>query len=340
MIKKIRFAVMKKIIAAFLLSGVLFYGCETDFDVIAPYKEVMVIDGLLNVLDSVHTVRISKAFLGVGNALVMAQQNDSLTYGDILDVKMQRLVNGSVTETFSLSRTEYNDKDTGVFASRYVLYSTTHPIFDDGSEYKIIVANNQTGVVAGSTTKIVKDMVVSSPNPLLDSVDLTGPALSIARYSECKNAVFYELIIRFHYRDIDPLGISTQKYVDWYFSTPSVINTAGVRYNFYKYDLFQNLGLHIPDNPGYTRRIDSLTGNIRPFEFILLAGSEDLQTYIQLNKPSTGNVQERPSFTTVENGLGLFTSRVVHSEFKHPNLQTVAAFDTCVFTRNKNFQFN
>lgn len=339
MIKKIRFAVMKKIIAAFLLSGVLFYGCETDFDVIAPYKEVMVIDGLINVLDSVHAVRISKAYLGEGNALVMAQQNDSINYGDVLDVKMQRIVNNSVTETFSLSRTEYNDKDTGVFASKYVLYSTTHQIFDD-SEYKIIVTNNQTGVVASSTTKIVKDMVVSSPNPALDSIDLTGPAQSIVRYSASKNAFFYELIIRFHYRDIDPSGVSTQKYVDWYFSSPSVINSDGIRYNFFKNNLFQNLGLYIPDNPGYTRRIDSLSGNVRPFEFILLAGSEDLQTYIQLNKPSTGNVQERPSFTTVENGLGLFTSRVVHSEFKHPNLQTVAAFDTSVFTRNKNFQFN
>ena len=340
MIKKIRFAAMKKIIATFLLSGLLFYGCETDFDVIAPYKEVMVVDGLLNVRDSVHTVRISKAFLGVGNALVMAQQNDSNNYGDILDVKMQRIFNNLVTETFSLTRTEYNDKDSGVFASGYVLYSTTHQLLEDGSEYKIIVTNNQTGVVASSTTKIVKDMVVSSPNPLLDSIDLTGPAQSIVRYSASKNAVFYELIIRFHYRDIDPSGVSAQKYVDWYFSSPSVINSDGIRYNFYKYNLFENLGLYIPDNPGYTRRIDSLTGNVRPFEFILLAGSEDLQTYIQLNKPSTGNVQERPSFTTVENGLGLVTSRVVHSEFRFPNTTTVAAFDTSVFTRNKNFQFN
>ena len=104
--------------------------------------------------------------------------------------------------------------------------------------------------------------------------------------------------------------------------------------------MFSVIGSNIPDKPGYTRRIDSLSNGLRPYEFVLIQGTEDLQTYYQLQQPSTGIVQEPPTFTTVENGLGIFTSRNVHKLFYYPNSITEAAFDTSVSTRNKNFQFH
>ena len=41
----------------------------------------------------------------------------------------------------------------------------------------------------------------------------------------------------------------------------------------------------------------------------MTVGSQDLKTYILVNKPSTSIVQERPQFTNIENGIGLFSSR-------------------------------
>ena len=35
-------------------------------------------------------------------------------------------------------------------------------------------------------------------------------------------------------------------------------------------------------------------------------GTDDLQTYINVNKPFSGIVQERPVFSNIENGVGLF----------------------------------
>jgi hypothetical protein len=43
--------------------------------------------------------------------------------------------------------------------------------------------------------------------------------------------------------------------------------------------------------------------------FRFSVGSDDLNTYINLNKPSTGIVQERPLFTNITNGIGVFASR-------------------------------
>jgi hypothetical protein len=349
MVKKIRFAAMKKVLVFFFLMAFIFYGCETDFEVNAPWKEVMVVDGLLNTLDSVQYIKVSKAFLGEGNAYVMAQQKDSIYYADVLDVKMQRIQGGQVTETFSLTRNELNDKDSGTFAYPFhILYSTNHPIVDnDGSEYKIIVTNTQTGVTALSQTKIASDVHITSPfqrpPPLGDSIDLAtaGESPAFVIFDPGVNSNIFDLIIRFYYREIDPSGVSKQYYVDWNFTDKNYTqNPPEINFVFYKYDLFNYIGANIPDKPGYIRRIDSLSPGLRPFQYIIIAGTEDLQTYYQLQTPTSGVVEEPATFTTVQNGLGIFTSRLIHSLYYFPNAVTEAAFDTAQATKDKNFQFN
>src|SRR5204862_7713213 len=89
------------ILVSCILTGFLFDSCSTDFSVEAPYKETMVIYGLLNpdtMNGKVQYIRISKAYLGEGNALIMAQERDSVNYADILDVNLERIdANGNGT---------------------------------------------------------------------------------------------------------------------------------------------------------------------------------------------------------------------------------------------------
>ena len=42
------------------------------------------------------------------------------------------------------------------------------------------------------------------------------------------------------------------------------------------------------------------------------AATEDLYTYMQTNKPQSGISQQRPTFTNIDNGIGIFTSRYNH----------------------------
>ena len=334
---------MKFVLPAILLFIILLQSCDTDFDVIAPYKEVIVIDGLLNANDSIQKVRISKAFLGEGNAYVMASNYDSIYYGDILEVRLEKILNNQVT-SITLTRSEAHDKDSGVFYyPDYVFYTSQSPILQDGSKYRITVTNTQTGVTASSTTQIVKDLVLQTPSHAnMDSIDIaSGNSPFNIVYSPGANSKICDLIFRFHYREIDPQGNSTDKYIDWNFTDQTFSNTpAEVKYNFRKNDWFRILGENIPDLPGYTRRIDSLANGAKPVELICLAGTEDLMTYLQLQAPLNGIAQERPVFTTVENGLGLFTSRLIRPEFRWLNSKTMAAFDTSVYTRNLNFKFD
>ena len=55
-------------------------------------------------------------------------------------------------------------------------------------------------------------------------------------------------------------------------------------------------------NPDLIRRFQKV-------DLFLTAGTSDLHNYIQVNEPITGIVQQRPEFTNINNGIGLFTSR-------------------------------
>ena len=65
-------------------------------------------------------------------------------------------------------------------------------------------------------------------------------------------------------------------------------------------------------------------------------GSSDLATYIALNAPFEGIIQERPDFSNINNGLGLFSSR-----YTYELLGVALSSDTQYFLKNKlnrNFQ--
>ena len=333
---------MKKI---FLLSAIgatlgLFNSCSTDFDVAAPYKEIIVINGLLNPLDSVHYIHVGKAFLGEGDVFKMAQQADSINYADILDVKLEKVRNNNVDSTFILERTTEIAKDSGAFAYPYqVMYKTTQQLLSDAT-YRIVVTNRETGVTARSTARMLKDVVFVNPNPLsLGIVNLSGLGPYQVNYTHTVNNSFlHDLIIRFHYREIDPNNVSTEKSFDWNFSE-QIPEESEVKFIFQKDDFFRMIGENIPVRPGYTIRLDQLSNGRYPIELIVAEASEDLVTYYKLQNSGGGIVLDKPSFTTVENGLGIFTGRLLHREFLFPNAATQTAFDTSRFTSQLNFEF-
>ena len=118
----------KSLYALFLLITIMFVSCETDIDVNAEYKDIPVVYGLIDAQDSVHYIKITKAFLENGNALDLAAAASNFNYaaGD-LEVIVEELDNGRKIQTHSLTRT-VNEiaKDPGVFDDgENVLYKFT-----------------------------------------------------------------------------------------------------------------------------------------------------------------------------------------------------------------------
>ena len=112
------------LLSAFVL---LFSSCKNDFDVIDDYKETTIVYSLLNFKDTSQYIRIQKAFLGEGNAYLMAQQSDSI-YPDTSDfiVTLQKINNGTAIDSFiRFSPVTGIQKEEGLFTNfPHVVYKS------------------------------------------------------------------------------------------------------------------------------------------------------------------------------------------------------------------------
>ena len=73
------------------------------------------------------------------------------------------------------------------------------------------------------------------------------------------------------------------------------------------------------NGPAFAERLNSELGTppspeierwIHGFDFFFAVASLDLHTLINVNSGQTPSFQETPAFTNIENGRGIFTSRV------------------------------
>ncbi|MFM7217396.1 MAG: DUF4249 family protein [Bacteroidota bacterium] len=333
---------MKSRLRWLLLACLPLVGCSEEIDLTAPYEETAVVFGLINPLDTVQYVRISKAFLGEGNVYVMAQQSDSINYPDELQVTMERLTNSGVVETFSLTRVESIPKDSGLFAfPNQVYYSTSRRIRQDGSKYRLVVENTRTGYSARATTKIIPDISIIAPVSGFP-VDFSTRLQTTYSFRTGGEARVYDLEMIFRFRTIYPSGSISYDSVLISFADELAnpdFPTEEIEFPYYRPDFFLALNAQIPAIPNVIRRIDLLPGGLPEMEFRFFGGTEELYTYSQLTTPTNGIAQERPLYTNVENGVGLFTSRLIHSEYRNISVGTQTTIDTSQLTRDLNFEF-
>ena len=195
-----------------IVAGIFVLGlasCETDFEINAPGQDITVVFGLLDHSDTVHKIKITKAFLGEEDAIVMAQDPANSDYGDILDVTVEEYNNGSLTRVFNCVRTLITDKEEGIFYSpnQYIYVFTA--TLNATSSYHLKIVNRETGKEVSAETGLVGDFTVDKPyynpgNPQIGLVGNNGQYTeSEAKWKSAKNGRLYEPSFRFHYREVD-----------------------------------------------------------------------------------------------------------------------------------------
>jgi len=326
------------ILALFILSGLTISSCDNDIELNAPYKEIGVIYGLINPSDSIHYVRIQKAYLGAGNALTMAQVADSIYYPDILDVQMVRIKDGSVLGSFPLTRFIGADKQEGIFAATpNVLYKSNGETISRDSEYKIVVTNTQSGNVFSAQTPIVDSLRIIRPSiASSNQVQWASQFPYKVEYVTAKNGKVYNLTIRFKYaEEVFGSGVITPKYIDWIFPNRLVSNPEQVinliqeieGEDFYKFVADQ-----IDVDPNMVRYAGTL-------DFIFTAGAEFLANYIAINQATTSVLTSIPEYSNVEGGTGIFSSRFIQvSPNKSMDPASLNLLKTGPYTSALNFQ--
>jgi len=329
---------MKNYLLIFFIAIIL-GSCETDFDTSAPWKEVMVVYGMVNPNDAVQYIRVSKAFLGEGNAYVMAKEEDSLNYGDVLDVKIERFLNGNLMETHILSRIDSIPKDLdGTFAApNMVLYADINR-FDtilNESIFKLTITNRISGLVVTASTKMIENFTIGLPTRNY-SANLTGTIPTLTwKLKPSERGKIYGITQYINWLETDTVtNITVSRSVRWYLAdklTSGNPNTD-VTFPFAKEDFYRLIGDNCEVNPHIIR---TLAAN--PLDVYISAGTEELYTYMQVTEQNTGIVQDKPLYTNIENGVGLFTSRNTQVRHVHLSGETYAALDTSQYLIGLNF---
>jgi hypothetical protein len=299
----------------------LFGGCSNSLSILAPYKEIVSVYGLLNQDDPIQYVRIERVFSGAQSAYVMAQNQDSVYFksGD-LKVTLQRWINGTQvsvdnpsTSTMEIVLTDtLLQAATGIFNQNERVYKTNHKLYDD-SQYILTIHNNKSGKEFTAQTGLIQSFQLIQ---LAGGYNVLGPnyaqsnninivpgynALVSCYYNSPVNSGVCGLFMRFFYTDQNG-GIKQS--VDIGLGTNYPQQTLGGEkqdFPFTANTILINLANLIPVNNNTARTADSV-------EFILNAAGQALSLYNQVNT-STSLSQNKANYTNISGGVGVFSCR-------------------------------
>ena len=307
---------MKKV-GIFIAFILCLSSCSTDVDLIGDYEEITIVYGLLSQADSLSYLKINKAFLGEGNALVMAQEPDSSSYKNNLTVIMEEWKNGSKAKTFIFDTTTIYNKEEGTFyyPEQVIYRCVTYHQLDTESEYRLIITNNFSGKVITAITPLVSDFPILKPiinNPVKPTIhfpDNDNP--KDLEWLSAKYGKLYNVIMRFHYKEkFNQVTDTIYKYVETAYSPKKSETLDGgeemliqfANNSFYK--LLENTVPYEPEKEATVSARYAIS-----VEYIFSVAGDDFNTFMEVNDASSSIVQERPEYTNIENGIGIFSSR-------------------------------
>ena len=287
------------IFAAFMLAG-----CDNTLDINADYDVENVVYGLLDKDQDTQWVRLHRTYLGTDGLLAGATHSDSL-YFDTATLYLNQLgPSGNILNTYTFERKDTNILDAGTFTTdNYRLYWTLANV-SAANDYQI------KGFIPGNNN-------FEAVTPIVGAVEITKP-LGFQRISfgvrnaefgwnAAKNARLYQGYVHFKYKEA-PRNNPTDSVIKTLTyalptKTGSNLNGSGNFVSELSYESFYNF---LYNNIGHT------TDMVRVFKAIdveVWAAADDYATYISTQQPSQGIVQEKPLFTNIDGGIGLFSSR-------------------------------
>ncbi|MBW7913444.1 MAG: hypothetical protein H3C54_07050 [Taibaiella sp.] len=319
-------------IGCFLILGL--HSCSEDFTVAAPYKQVTVVGGILDMKDTAHYIRIQKAFMDENkSAIQMSKEPDSSFYSSLV-VKLYEYNSDQTTvlDVIDLYRVDMSAEgypkdnpinDQQFFSSPSYAYKFVKNDLSPRLWYRLTIHNSNTGRtdtsgfigVVNSDSNRVNDGFFIPEFQLADyQVDFsrTTPTsqYKVSPYLP-RNARMMEGYIRFHYVERNvTTSAKSRKYVDYAFDNELSLTNPGIRAelatlnaNIYAF-LNSSIGAAPPN---VERLMDSC-------DIFVYAASPEVYYYSLINLGQTGGITSdniQPNYTnfTGNDVIGVLGSR-------------------------------
>lgn len=296
---------MNKILILF--ATFFFVSCSNKLELNDDYKDITIVYGLIDAADSISYLRIEKAFLSDGDIFQAAQVPDSNLYNYKLDV---RILNEAGDEVVVFDTMTIYNKFNGIFyaPAMQIYYAVTKNLFNDEDTYHLEVYNPKLNKYISSTSKFIdgRNLNLLRPVTLMAFEDE-----HVVKFESIEGGSLYGLNIRFHYIEENVhTGDSVSYYVDWI--RPSLKHTfTSLEYLRMPYsgnEFYANLRNNIAIKDNVIRHIGKV-------EIILSVADDMFNLYMEINKPSASLVIDRPEFTNIEGGYGIFACRAKKIRF-------------------------
>lgn len=308
---------MLKNIVFFGIALSFLVGCNTKFDINGEYVETPIVHFLLDQGQEYQFLKLNKTFLKEGDALEYAKDAE-LSYFDQVDAVVEEVIGGNTIRSWTLTDTVINNKQDGVFyGPEQKLYYFKANDLNEQAIYRLkIDIDNGAHIVSGQT-QLVKGAHIKYPlqnqsfNLADNDVNANGYKKTNVTFEAGDGAVF-NMKLRFDYVEYTSPTDSSHHSVLWSLGTLKRTDLGGPTATLQADGelFYQFLKAKIPADPNVIKR------NVRGIDILLTAGSPELNTYILSSGPSSSLAQNKPVFTNVDGGLGIFSSRVTKSQYK------------------------
>ncbi len=319
---------MKKLIF-FISLTIGLSSCNEKIDLLGDYQETAVVYGLLDHADSLHYIKITRAFIGPGSAVDLAQIPDS-SYFNQVDATVTEYVGGVVTRAWELRDTLVTNKEiNGAFygPEQKVYYFKTLPTgpnevqqgspsaltssLNKDATYKLSIDIDNGKFTVLGETELVHGLTSpsNSQNFTFKFANNPGSYVSagVAAVNTFGNAFIVNSSLKVIYNEY--VGVNkTVNSFDWKLGEASILPGESRTFTAYGETFYTLMKNDVTVDPSITRR------TFEGIEFTITGGHEELYNYMVVNAPSSSLSQSKPSYTnlTVTNGkrvVGIFSSR-------------------------------
>jgi hypothetical protein len=322
---------MIKLFSAFSIIVILF-SCNEQIELSGDFKETAIVYGLLDHSDSMHYVKITRAFIGPGNAVDIAQIEDS-SYFNSVYATIEELEGGTVTRTWVLSDTIIENKDTnGVFfaPTQKVYYFKTLPTtistsgafgtvqtspnpqlssLNPNAQYRLNADINNGLFRVSATTDLVNGLTTNATSQNFTFKFASNPGEYKAQSVTISNTGNAHVVNA-------KIGINIAEYIgedavsqtiDWTIGENDVMPNSSITFSAQGETFYNRVIDNVTNDPLIDQR------NFLGFEVVMTGGSEDLYNYITVNQPSSSLAQTKPTYTNLEvtndyRVIGIFSS--------------------------------
>lgn len=312
-----------------LLLTLITFSCEEDFEINAPYQDISVIFGLVDPGDDTIFLKINKAFLGDGNVMEMAKIEDSSSYVTGLDARIEEWKDGGFIRSYSLDTITIKNKEEGIFYNPYqiIYYTPYEPSFSSVYLLKVTVDNK----TVTAQTNLVNDFSITKPSAGSKFIMFRPGTDGDIEWTSAKYGKRYEILIRFKFKEVWKNNPDTvYRYVDWPMGTKKSAEDEGgeeMKVSYSNDGFYNFLANYVPyvDAEAEANVKERYTNDV---DFIIAVAAVELNTYMEVNEPSNSIIQERPEYTNVSNGTGIFSSRYRNIRTKKLHPETIEEIQT------------